>query len=208
MSNFVEQEEEPILVRIIRNSEGDYKELCERQQEELSLLREGKDNATAKLIESQAKWTSFAKDILAISKELLKAINTLQANKPIPQEFLQQSSDRIQKYDAFLNESNLTFSNGQPEEPGMQPQGESQVRRRETGIQALDYARIKVFLKTSKDDENVCLMLQALRMRLLKTNNPRRAKQMIQEFIKNDLLDCENQNSELLKKLLKHHNKR
>jgi len=194
-----------MLIRLLKNYDNGFKELYDKQQTELALLKKNKDTATAKLIESQAKWTNFAKDILAISKGLLKAINTLQANKPIPQEFLQQSSDRIQKYDAFLNESNLAFSNEQIETVPEQPQ----IQRRESEkFQALDYNGIKVYLKTSKDDEKVCLLLQALRMRLIKYHNKKHRKQMINDIIKDDLFDCNNPGNDLLKKLLRHQNKK
>jgi hypothetical protein len=197
-----------MLIKLLRNYDGGFKELYDKQQVELALLKRTKDTTTAKLIESQAKWTNFAKDILAISKGLLKAVNTLQSNKPIPQEFLQQSSDRIQKYDAFLNESNLAFSNGQIETVPEQPQ----VQRRESGkvrgAQGLDYNGIKVYLKTSKDDERMCLLLQAIRMQLIKSHSAKRTKQMISDLILNDLFDCNNPGNDLLKKLLKHHNKK
>lgn len=205
INSFIEQTEEPMLVRLIKNYDGEFRELYERQQAELVHLKKSKDTATAKLIESQAKWTNFAKDILAISKGLLKAVNTLQANKPIPQEFLQLSSDRIQKYDAFLNESDLAFNNEQVDQ---EPVAVQVQRHDSSKFQALDYSGVKSYLKTSKDDERVCLLLQALRMRLIKVSNPKRTKQMINELIVNDLFDCNNVNHDLLKKLLKHHNKK
>lgn len=205
VSSFTEQSEEPMLKKLIKNYDSELRELYEKQQDELNLLKRNKDTATAKLIESQAKWTNFAKDILAISKGLLKAINTLQANKVIPQEFLQLSSDRIQKYDAFLNESNLAFSNGLIETSIVQEQS---VQRHESNrFKTLDYSGIKAYLKTSKDEEKVCLLLQALRMRFIRAHNPKRTKQMINDLIISDLLDCNNPNNDLLKKLLKHHNK-
>lgn len=207
VSSFTEESEEPMLTKLLKNYDSEFRELYEKQQDELNLLRRNKDTATAKLIESQAKWTNFAKDILAISKGLLKAINTLQANKGIPQEFLQLSSDRIQKYDAFLNESNQAFSNEQIETAVVQQQ--PQVQRHESSkFQTLDYNGIKAYLKTSKDEERVCLLLQALRMRLIRTHNPKRTKQMINDLIISDLLDCNNPSNDLLKKLLKHHNKK
>lgn len=178
------------------------------------MLRETRDNATSKLMESQTKWTNFAKDILTIGKELLKAVHALQANNSIPQEFLQMSSDRIQKYDAFLNESCNGFNIAQQvANEQLEDQNQGQLQSQEYEVKAilgynLDYHRIKTYLKTCKDDEKICLMLQSLRITLLKIHIPKRVTIIIQSFISHDLLDCINPAGDLLKRLLKHHNKK
>ncbi len=185
-------------------------------------MKEKKDNATVKLLESQSKWTSFAKDILAISKELFKAIHTLQTHGQIPLEFLEMSSARIQKYEAFLNESEMTFrhsaaedadqepGNGPeevvPEESLNQSQGQSQtqfrMQQQKLPLAALDYNKIKACMRSSKDEAKTCALLQALKLRLLKSQKGRPRKQLIHWFITYDLLGCGAAEDTLLERLL------
>ena len=220
-------QETPVLTKIFENyvvdngeteSVDELKAQSEKLQAQLSSMKEKKDSATGKLLESQTKWTSFAKDILAISKELFKAIHTLQSHNTVPKEFLEMSAARIQKYEMFLNESELTFRRGEeasaedaPEDAANQSQGQSQSQMRvqpNVALAALDYNKIKMCLKSCKDDSKVCALLQALRLRLLKTSKGKARKQIIQWFITYDLLGCANPKDDLFEKLLKHSNKK
>jgi hypothetical protein len=95
----------------------------ENTSEELKFMREQYDNlqnnyivlqkreeyTKKKLLESQCKWTTFAKDILNIGKELYKAIENMKLNMPVPNEFLIRSFDKITKYEAFLNHNASQF---------------------------------------------------------------------------------------------------
>ena len=203
----------------MQSDEDKLRQLCETQLGQISALKEAKENATAKLIESQTKWTCFAKDILAISKELLKAIRTLQANNPVPEQFLTMSEDRIEKYEEFLNDNELAFSstenpttaasenttNYMAEES--QPRIQANLAPTST-LPALDYSKIKTYLKQSNDDDKICALLQALKLRLIKTVSVKHTKQIIQCFITYDLFDCADPSNELLIKLLRHPNKK
>ena len=87
----------------------DNTDVLEKLTEEITSLRLQKEEVTAKLVESQAKWTSFAKDILSISKELTKAFQAIQNGKQIPDDFFENSARTIEKYEKFLNESQSLF---------------------------------------------------------------------------------------------------
>ena len=191
-------------------------------QQQLVNIKEKKENATVKLLESQSKWTSFAKDILAISKELFKAIHTLQSHNTVPKEFLEMSSARIQKYESFLNESEMTFKHGIVEDeitveevveelPAKQTQAPPQTQlkmQQNLNLAALDYNKIKGCLLTSKNEDKICSVLQALKLRLLKSQKGRPRRQLIQWFITYDLLGCTSTEDDLLEKLLKYPNKK
>jgi len=141
-------EDSPALVKLyknyLRNDE-------EGLQEEVERLRKKEENATIKLLESQTKWTNFAKDILAVCKELLKAIHTLQANNPVPLDFLEMSEVRIKKYEVFLNESEATFSSNDNHISPEQNQGLSSLQNVKIGtpIPFLNYTNVKPFLRTN-----------------------------------------------------------
>ena len=78
-----------------------------REQYDLVIKRE--EYTKNKLLESQAKWTMFAQDILGIGKELFKAVNTLHKGDPVPPEFLQGSKAKIDKYETFLLHNAMEF---------------------------------------------------------------------------------------------------
>jgi hypothetical protein len=202
-----EVEDSPALVKLyenyLRNDE-------ERFQEELEKLRKKEENATVKLLESQAKWTSFAKDILSVCKELLKAIHTLKANNPVPVDFLEMSEARIKKYEVFLNESEATFSSNDNRISPEQTQGLSNIQDVKAGasIAFLDCTKVKEFLGSSSDDVKICGLLQILKRRLLQTCRRKYRKQTMEWFINYDILDCRNSNGNILGKLLTHHGKK
>jgi len=191
--------------------------IMQSQHEDMKIKKE---NAIAKLLESQTKWTSFAKDILSISKELFKAIHTLEAHKPVPKEFLEKSLERMQKYEHFLNESENTFKHAIKEEDEAIPEEEdiqsstqidnlfeSQMQSN-ISLAALDYKKVKQFLATSKDDLKICALLQALKWRLMRAQKGYPRKEIIQWFIIYDILDCNNAKNHILEKLLLHSNKK
>jgi hypothetical protein len=65
-----------------------------------------------------------------------------------------------------------------------------------------------MYLKSSKDETKACALLQALKLRLLKTQKGKSRKQMMQWFITYDILGCSNIKDDLLEKLLKHPSKK
>lgn len=197
--------------------------MLQQQYDEMKIKKE---NSTAKLLESQAKWTSFAKDILTISKELFKAFHTLEAHKPVPKEFLEMSYARMQKYEAFLNESENAFKNNAIEEDKYKKIEEEPVEEGEVSpcvaiqkpsqpqmqiqnslsLAALDYKKVKHFLRTSKNDIKICGLLQALKWRLMRTQKGYSRREIMQWFVSFDLFDCSSSKDNLLEKLLKHPN--
>ncbi len=78
---------------------------------------EEKEAAKDKLLESQANWTLFSKDILAISKELYKAIIAMKNRQKVPEELLATSKAQIDKYESFLNSNQVIFRESQSSEP-------------------------------------------------------------------------------------------
>lgn len=209
VSGASEAEDTPVLAKVyddyLRNDEANL-------EDEVIRLRKKEGNATVKLLESQTKWTSFAKDILAVCKELLKAIHTLQANTPVPVDFLELSEARIRKYEVFLNESEAAFSTADNRliAEQTQPQGLSSFQEMKSGtpVAFLDYTKIKGFLESSSDDIKLCGLLQALKRRLLQTCRTKYRKQTMEWFINYDILDCRNPNGNILEKLLIHHGKK
>lgn len=207
-----EPEDAPALVKVYNNYLRNDEATIDKLEDEVIRLRKNEENKTVKLLESQTKWTSFAKDILTVCKELLKAIHTLQANTPVPADFLELSEARIRKYEVFLNESEAAFSAGDNRLTieQTQPQGLSNFQETKLGasIAFLDCTKIKGFLESSNDDVKICGLLQALKRRLLQTGKRKYRKQTMEWFINYDILDCRNPNGNILEKLLIHHGKK
>lgn len=199
-------------------------------QQQYTFIKTKQDAATMKLLESQSKWTSFAKDILAISKELYKAIHTLQTHGTIPREFLEMTAARMQKYEIFLNENETTFKHKIVEEEAKQsalPEVDEEMESTPTAVAttankstkplkirpnfapaALDHTKIKQFLRTSRNDLKICALLQALKWRLIKAPKGQSRKQSLQWLLTFDLLGCNNAKDDLLERLLKHPNRK
>ncbi len=203
------------------------------QQDYKQLVQE-KEAIRAQLLESQSTWTSFAKDILAISQKLYRAIQTLPTRDAIPRELLAASQEQIVKYEAFLNRNQTLFNRGLSN-PGLLSSREAvpQTVRSSTDsvpsavptegkqtdlrgesepmpqldVSVLDYAKITSFLATSSDDLRVCALLQALRWRVIRNNHRATRQHIIQDYIQGDLLghSC---NGEAIARLLKHPNKK
>ena len=186
-------------------------ERIEELENQITSLEETEKTATMKLVESQEKWTNFAEDILAISKELFKAVITLRSNNPISNEFLQRSEARIKKYDAFLNDNKATFCNAKNTEPTsaqLQGQANSQVDIQPGTYAFLDSEKIKSYLKTSKDDIKICGLLQSLKRRLLQTCKRTSRKTTMDWFVNYDILECACNDGIILEKLLLKHSKK
>lgn len=55
------------------------------------------------MIESQSKWTTFSKEILNISKELLFTLESMGAKLTLNKISLLPIRDKMARYEAFLN---------------------------------------------------------------------------------------------------------
>ena len=203
-------------------------------QLECKQLLQEKEALRAQLIESQSTWTSFAKDILAISQKLYRAIQRLPSKESIPRELLATSQEQIGKYEAFLKSNQSFFSREQPEpaesvpEPGPQTvrssaesvhsamltEGKQQTelrpeleRTQQLDLSPLDYSKITSFLATSADDLRVCALLQALRWRAMRNSHRTHRRQVVLDYIKGDLLGL-NCGGEVMGRLLKHTNRK
>ncbi len=204
---------------------GEYAKL----QKEFSAVYEEKELTKEKLLESQTNWTLFSKDILAISKGLYRAIAALRSGQTVSEELLASSQSQIEKYEAFLNSSQNIFADSRRSEPSpanseprqSQPLVEvgKQMKSPEFGQQIempppaadlpppIDYQRIKQFLLTSTDHLKICALLQALRWRITRNRKRSGRLMVMEEYVREDLLEC-NGTGYILERLLEHPEKK
>ncbi len=214
-------------------AEEDCKAQYEALQQQFALMKKNQEGATVKLLESQTKWTGFAKDILTISEELFKAIRTLQGHGTVPQEFLDMSAARMHKYEVFLNENEAAFKRKAAEEESVaevpeelettptasfhDPQNKvvnsntaagnvaaTSAIQTSVSFAALDHAKVKQFLLVSTHELKVCAILQALKWRLLKAQKGEPRRQVLQWLVTYDLLgSCAPHKEDVASRLLR-----
>ena len=199
-------------------------------QKDYQAVVEEKEAGKEKLLESQNNWTLFSKDILAISKELHKAVLAMKNKQRVSDELLSSSKAQIDKYEAFLNSNQVVFNETPRSEstPASEPRKsipppQNQLKspsfgQQITGIEipepqsigenpAIDYKKLKQFVLTSSDELKTCAVLQALKWRI--TRNRKRSGRLVvmTEYVNEDLLGCSS-NGYILERLLEHSSKK
>lgn len=83
-------------------------------QKHYLVLQKKEQYAKSTLIQSQSKWTSFAREIVNISKELLFSMEAMGAKTTINKISLQPIRQKLGNYEAFLNNNveNLQTEHG------------------------------------------------------------------------------------------------
>jgi hypothetical protein len=177
--------------------------------EEIAALKGKEEYARKTLIESQAKWTSFCRGILGISKELLQVFE----NPRMGAEYIKDAAEKVVKYEKILsaNEEDLKdieqryypedvpaavpdaypkFSSHNDPEMQELSQSLSMISQMQPPhpLTELKYDKIKEFLCTAKDELKICAVLQALRWRMTRARHGDPRKEVIRGYIENDLL--------------------
>jgi hypothetical protein len=70
-------------------------------------------------------------------------------------------------------------------------------------LEALDHEKIKQFLRTSKDHKQTAALLQALRLRLVKSHRGPSREQVIKWLVTHDIVGCTGPKDDVLERLLK-----
>ncbi len=178
-------------------------------------LMEEKETARVKLIESQAKWTTFSRDILAIAKDLYTAA----ANRSATEILLKTSAEQIAHYDSFLSDNQALFGQNAPSMVDVRPGHSAEEEKKLSSQQKphvekvlalgldLNLSRTKVHdcLFTCADPARLVALLHALRWRVLRIPSWPARKPVVDSYISMDLLDCTGE-GELLEHLLNHPN--
>ena len=83
-------------------------------QKHYVILQKKEQYAKSTLIQSQSKWTSFAREITNISKELLFSLEAMGAKSTVNKISLQPIRQKLGSYEAFLsnNVENLQTEHG------------------------------------------------------------------------------------------------
>ncbi len=175
---------------------------------EVARLRDGlaqakarEENATRTLIESQAKWTNFARGILAVTKTLLGLVTSPQ---PVPTQkaLIKDAADRVAKYESVLlssQESLVEASEPTSAVPGGTRESEAKYTQEAVSefslgesvpVTSLNFGKIKDCLRTaiSGDRLKVCALLQALRWRIANAPHGPSRRQEFEAFVGNDVL--------------------
>jgi len=188
-------------------------------QAEYSSLVQKEEFARNTLIESQSKWTNFAKDILNMSKELLKTVEHLKSGRSPNDQMLTIIQEKIVRYEQFLNMSSdelsgaVSFSNAERSmsdfTPSPQPrhlQSESMsinlknMVRGHMSLTNLNFASVIRDLNTLQDEQQLCLLLQALRWRLTRSQALLK-REMLSTYVKFNILCTSKPHDQLLDRL-------
>jgi len=185
--------------------------------QEVEELKKREEYTRKTLIESQTKWTGFSKGILAVCKTLMEACTNKKPADPAKQKSIAAAADKIMKYEKVLetNEKDLndieqeyqkalaidaqrvqsSFLNLSQQQQRDDSESASPIAIRDRSIEyslpELNYSRVREALKELKDPLKICAILQALRWRITRTSHGPPRKGILQAFVENDLLGCE-----------------
>ena len=205
-------------------------------KEQYDLVCRREDFAKSKLLESHAKWTMFARDILSIAKELFIQSEENQPSNGISdlgEEVSNKYRIRIQKYDDFLEQNLVEYreqAGGTPmdimERLGTVATNDDGVRDQSPisvipgrlsfdessqafSLPPLKYTKIKDYLvQGESEDLKLCALLQALRWRITRSRHGYPRKQVLHANIHYDLLGCHEKTNMICHTLLKHQNRK
>jgi hypothetical protein len=169
-------------------------------------------------MESQTKWFQITQEFFNISSNLLTIADNLKKGVPLDnEEVLENIKKKVAKYESFVNTNiedliseNIDFSlfdrpsvsaeNEHPHEPSMR-HARSVYEGRAPLIQ-VDFEKVKQTLN-SEDATQVCLLLQALRWRIIHLRGVYPKREAVLVCTKNDILGSNNADrSRLLRRLL------
>lgn len=170
---------------------------------------------------------SVTEDVVTNAKQSIKQCeNYLNENIEYKKESKGEHEESKDEFDEELNKKLLQKNFKKAEEYHESEHDDSNIHRKESeevkekvydekSIQELklldfpelDYKKITVFLSSSKDDLKICALLQALTWRIVKKKMKYDKIAVINEYVNNDLLNCNN-NGQTIKRLLGHTNKK
>jgi ketosteroid isomerase-like protein len=189
-------------------------------QAEYSSLSQKEEFARNTLIESQSKWTNFSKDILNMSKELLRALEQMRSGRSPNDQMLSIVQEKMTRYEQFLNMSSdelsgaVSISQGDRSmsdfTPSPQPkqlqsdsvsiQLDKNMVRGHTSLQNLHFATVIRDLSSLQDEHQLCLLLQALRWRLTRSQSLLK-REMLSAYVKFNILCTSKPHDQLLDRL-------
>lgn len=191
---------------------------------QIMAVHQREEYARSALLESQTKWNNLSKDILYMTKELYRSLESLKRGQPINEPLLNAIAERIVKYDSFLNmtsdeiSANASFSNSyidrsvsdyspSPIKPSSSPHIDNRkLTKGHSSLPCLNYARVIKDLTLLQDEAQLCSLLQALRWRLTRSQTVLR-KEILASYIKYNILCTSKPHDVLLDKLLSSSNR-
>lgn len=186
---------------------------------QIMTVHQREEYARSALLESQTKWNNLAKDILYMTKELYRSLESIKRGQAINEPLINAIAERIVKYDSFLNmtsdeiSANASFTNSyidrsvsdfspSPIKPSSSPVVDNRkLTKGHSSLPALNYARVIKDLSLLQDEVALCALLQALRWRLTRSQTVLR-KEVLAAYIKYNILCTSKPHDTLLDKLL------
>lgn len=192
----------------------------EELQKQYALLQKREDYTRNTLVESQAKWTSFAKDILNLTKDLYNCVENLKRGFNIDHNLISGILEKVNRYEIFLNSNgddvSVSYSQADHSISDLTPSphrrdisdssmapiriGKEMIKGYST-LPHLNYAIVIRDLNNLQDDLQICSLLQALRWRLSRSQAYLR-KEILGAYVKYNILCTAKPHDMLLDKLL------
>lgn len=189
-------------------------------QAEYTTLSQKEEFARITLIESQSKWTNFSKDILNMSKELFRTVEALRSGHQPNEQTLHIIQEKMGRYDQFLNLSSdelsgaASYSQAERSMSDFTPSPQPRHMRSETmsvpldkpmvkghgALQSLNFASVIRDLNNLQDEQQLCLLLQALRWRLTRSQALLK-REMLSTYVKFNILCTSKPHDQLLDRL-------
>jgi LisH domain-containing protein ARMC9 len=207
-----------IEVSIDEESETEtFKEL-DRLKKQFVILQKREEYTRNTLVESQTKWTSFAKEILSLTKDLYSCVENLRRGFNVDYNMIGAVMEKVGRYEVFLNstgdDASVSYSQAdhsisdltpsphrQSESPIAPIRLEKEMVKGYSTLPHLNYAIVIRDLNNLQDDLQVCALLQALRWRLSRSQAYLR-KEILAAYVKYNILCTAKPHDLLLDKLL------
>lgn len=236
------QNQQPLLVQIYKNYssgksrsqprgknvrkelESSFDEEVFAEHEELKsqyfLLQKREEYTRNTLVESQAKWTSFSKDILSLTKDLYSCVENLRRGFNVDYSLISSILEKVNRYEIFLNnngdDASVSYSQADHSVSDLTPSphrrdiSESSIApirldkemvKGYSTLPHLNYAIVIRDLNNLQDEMQICSLLQALRWRLSRSQAYLR-KEILGAYVKYNVLCTTKPHDFLLDKLL------
>ena len=198
-----------------------YEQQLGLMRQEYQMMQRKEELLRSTLVETDTKWTAFARDLVLLLREALKAVDLLRKGKGISDNFVVAVHEKVRHYEGILQipaadaSWNPSLSVSYVENPAIESAGPSPKPKRDqfsirtdrpmmkghASLPPINYASIIRDLRTLNDELQLCLLLQALRWRLSRSQAQCR-KEILGVYVRFNILCTTKPHDQLLDKLL------
>ena len=194
-----------------------YEQQLALMRQEYQVIQRREDQLRSALVETDTKWTAFAKDLLLLLREALKAVDLMRKGKKISDNFVSAVHEKVRHYEGILQippvetswNPSLSVSYVETQEAASPKPRRDQVSIRTdrpmikgyASLPPLNYASIIRDLRTLNDELQLCVLLQSLRWRLSRSQAQCR-KEILSVYVRFNILCTTKPHDQLLDKLL------